>query len=283
MEHIKGQNIQEYIREHPENINEIFKQVVAGFTYLEKIKVLHRDLRPDNILITSDGVVKIIDFGFSKLAEFEKDGNKSISLNWRYDTPQDFNNGTYDHKTEVYFVGKMFEELIKSNKLGNFAYNDILKSMISKDRSDRINSFNDVDVSLSESEFTGFEFSEEEKANYQTFAIPLESLFSKIQDDAEYVREPEIIIRSLDSLYRDSLLEEYVQDISSLTKCFVKGMYRYFPKQKFEVEKVKDFSSFLKSLSTEKQKVVINHIFIRIDKIEKYNALLEFDPDDIPF
>lgn len=45
----------------------IFKQIVTGIKYCHSKNVLHRDIKLDNILLTSQGTVKICDFGVSKL------------------------------------------------------------------------------------------------------------------------------------------------------------------------------------------------------------------------
>lgn len=66
MEYIDGSNIEEYLKLYPENINNIFEQIINGFAYLESQNILHRDIRSGNILVDKNGFVKIIDFGFGK-------------------------------------------------------------------------------------------------------------------------------------------------------------------------------------------------------------------------
>ena len=48
------------------SLNDIFVQLIDGFTYMEEHGVIHRDIRERNILINKDGVVKRIDFGIGK-------------------------------------------------------------------------------------------------------------------------------------------------------------------------------------------------------------------------
>jgi len=64
MEHVDGQDIETFLSTQPERTNDVFVQVIDGFRYLESNQILHRDIRPANILVRADGVVKIIDLGF---------------------------------------------------------------------------------------------------------------------------------------------------------------------------------------------------------------------------
>uniref|UniRef100_A0A0R3W4Z5 Protein kinase domain-containing protein n=1 Tax=Taenia asiatica TaxID=60517 RepID=A0A0R3W4Z5_TAEAS len=50
----------------------IIDQVVKGMAYLEKVGVVHRDLRAANVLVHADGSVKIADFGLTKIADFNQ-------------------------------------------------------------------------------------------------------------------------------------------------------------------------------------------------------------------
>jgi eukaryotic-like serine/threonine-protein kinase len=90
MEYILGEDIEVYSRNNPEKINEIFGQAVAGFAHLETNHILHRDIRPMNIMVRDDGVVKIIDLGFGKKVQEPFDFDKSISLNWWCEPPKEF-------------------------------------------------------------------------------------------------------------------------------------------------------------------------------------------------
>lgn len=82
MEYIQGEDIKGYLQNNPHRLNDIFVQIINGFNYLELNGILHRDIRPENILVSDDGFVKIIDFGFGKEINFDEDFDKSITLNW---------------------------------------------------------------------------------------------------------------------------------------------------------------------------------------------------------
>jgi serine/threonine-protein kinase len=80
MEYITGNNISKYLTDNPDKLNEIFVQTIIGFKYLEENNVLHRDIRPDNLLVSENGIVKIIDFGFGKKINFDENFDNSVSL-----------------------------------------------------------------------------------------------------------------------------------------------------------------------------------------------------------
>jgi eukaryotic-like serine/threonine-protein kinase len=105
MEYVRGEDIEDYLAKHPEDVNEIFAQVIDGFTHLEKHRILHRDIRPQNIMVADGGAVKIIDLGFGKQAFDSGDFDKSITLNWWCEPPSEFTEHIYDYQTEFILSG----------------------------------------------------------------------------------------------------------------------------------------------------------------------------------
>jgi serine/threonine protein kinase len=72
MEYIRGQSLREAIASKgltPQRALELGLQIAEGLAKAHEKGVLHRDLKPDNLLISEDGYAKIIDFGLAKLVE----------------------------------------------------------------------------------------------------------------------------------------------------------------------------------------------------------------------
>lgn len=281
MEYVEGTDILTYLKNYPEKTNEIFLQVVKGFQYLEDRKILHRDIRPANIMVTNGGVVKIIDFGFGKHINESNDFDKSITLNWWCEPPNDFSSDLYNFSTEVYFVGKLFEKIILESKVEHFAYKAILKKMCHKNPVDRMQSFSELDSQLENEKFEGFLFSEDEINHYRSFASCVESCFSKICNSADYVMDVDEVEIALSDLYQGVMLEYYIPAPANLARCFVNGEYYYRKNASVPVEDLKVFLALLKSCSIEKKNIILRNIHSRLDSLERYSKVI--NPEDIPF
>ena len=76
MEFVDGQPIHQWCDEHKLNIMqrlELFRTVCSAVQYAHQRLVVHRDLKPGNILVTADGTVKLLDFGIAKLLDASQD------------------------------------------------------------------------------------------------------------------------------------------------------------------------------------------------------------------
>jgi serine/threonine-protein kinase len=282
MEYIEGDSIRDYLAKYPEMIHEIFLQVISGFEYLEENNVLHRDIRPANIMVRDDGILKIIDFGFGKQIQEEADYEKSVSLNWWYEKPLEFSDKVYNFKTEVYFIGKMFEEIIKENGIEKFKYRDLLDNMCEPNPVNRIKNFSDINKHIENDLFYEIGFEGNEHRAYLDFANSIEKHITKIESRAEYINDEERVIMALDNAYRSFMLEEFVPNAALVTNCFLKGQY-YFKKKNFPVSVVKNFLHFIKSSSPEKKGIILSNLITRIDSLSRYDGRYDIHKDDLPF
>ena len=76
LEHIEGITLADWIEKNPspsiKQVTDILDQVIHGLRGMHRLEMLHRDLKPDNIMISSDGSVKIIDLGAVKVAGIQE-------------------------------------------------------------------------------------------------------------------------------------------------------------------------------------------------------------------
>lgn len=89
---------------------EYFREVLIGVSLLHKNGIVHRDIRPDNILITREGRVKVIDFGMAKTEESRRLTVVSMLGSWGYSPPeQRLHAGDVDKgSADIYSLGLTF-------------------------------------------------------------------------------------------------------------------------------------------------------------------------------
>lgn len=281
MEYVEGQHIGDYVTKHPENINDLFLQAVNGFAYLELKSILHRDIRPGNILVDDTGVLKIIDLGFGKHINESEDFDKSISLNWWCPTPADFDDSRYDFTTEVYFVAKLFEKLIFDNNISHFKYTSALKRMCEHEPTNRTKSFANVDREIRNDQFVEFDFTYDEIQSYRDFANQLCSYLSQVDNELKYVDDTSRIIRQLETAFRSFMLEKIVPEPELVARCFFDGSYYYQRNIMISVACVRRFIRLLKTVTGEKQRLILANLHTRFNTIPRYTKPVP--DDDIPF
>lgn len=281
MEHILGAHIDDYLKQNPERINETFRQVIDGFSHLEERKILHRDIRPFNLMVDDSGTVKIIDFGFGKQAADINDFDKSISLNWWCEPPTDFDNGIYDYGTEIYFVGKMFEKIITDNGIQQFAHPTLLRMMCDRFPADRPNSFINIRKELLTDKFPTMEFDPRERTIYKNFSNGLFSSLSKIESNAKYY-DVDAVQTRLENCFKKVMLEDTIPKNNLLTNCLINGSHFFKTKSEFRVNTLRDFIDLLKSCNKEKKNIIISNIQSKIDAVPRYEEHPSFN-DDVPF
>ena len=279
MEYVEGADIEEHLREHPEQTNQLFRQAVSGFCHLEDNGILHRDIRPYNLLVSGSNELKIIDFGFGKQIATAEDFGKSVSLNWWCEPPNEFADQVYDYTTEVYFVGRLFSKILSDNDIEHFQYMGLLARMCEQDPKRRIESFSQVRQTLLAAGFGDIPFSDPELMTYRSFSDALHQAISKIEQGTKYITDGDRIQRTLEDTYRKTMLEEALPKNTLLIRCFLDGAY-YFGSQAVPVSLVKEFLDLFRSCGRERRQIILSNLYTKLDALNRYDAKAD---DDIPF
>ena len=115
MELVEGESIDSYCGRLPLNIESriaLFEQVLSAVDYAHRNLVVHRDLKPSNILVTAEGVVKLLDFGTSKLTEEDSGTTLHRALTPRYASPEQLRGEPLTTATDIFSLGVTLYELL---------------------------------------------------------------------------------------------------------------------------------------------------------------------------
>lgn len=117
MELVEGRTLNEVIAEQApmdyRQVINISKQVAAALRVAHKNKIIHRDVKPHNIMITNDGVVKLADFGIAKAVNDAtlSTGSKIIG-SVHYFSPEQARGNYVDERSDIYSLGIVMFEML---------------------------------------------------------------------------------------------------------------------------------------------------------------------------
>jgi dienelactone hydrolase len=127
MEFVEGGTLREILSEGPlpsEKLLDIATQIADGLSKAHNAGIVHRDLKPENIMVTSDGFVKILDFGLAKLMPAALDGDSEMmTLAKRtqlgvvvgtvgYMSPEQASGKPVDYRSDQFAFGLILYEMV---------------------------------------------------------------------------------------------------------------------------------------------------------------------------
>ena len=117
MEYVEGIDLKDYIKkkgslDYKETLD-IIKQIAKALEHAHKNGVVHRDIKPQNILITEEGLVKVADFGIARASTASTMTNtKTVLGSVHYVSPEQAKGSFTDNRTDIYYIGIVMYELL---------------------------------------------------------------------------------------------------------------------------------------------------------------------------
>ena len=117
MELAEGITLKEYIRKKgylsPKETVEISKQIASAISHAHKNHIIHRDIKPQNILVSDTGIIKVTDFGIAKATSGNTVTSTATAMgSVHYISPEQAKGRFCDEKSDIYSLGITMYEMV---------------------------------------------------------------------------------------------------------------------------------------------------------------------------
>jgi tetratricopeptide (TPR) repeat protein len=121
MEYVDGMPIDAYCRTYALSIPDklrLFLQLCDAVEHAHRALIIHRDIKPANVLVTADGIAKLLDFGIAKLTSRSGPLDATATRIWtpQYASPEQLLGRVVTTSTDVYSLGVLLFELLAERK-----------------------------------------------------------------------------------------------------------------------------------------------------------------------
>lgn len=135
-EYINGEPLSEILAktgvQREDDTKNIIGQICDGLTFLHKHNIIHRDINPNNIMVTKDGTIKIIDFDISRSVKKNSATDTVVLGTVGYAAPEQFGFSQSDTRTDIYAVGVLANVMLTGKMPNEHLYGGKLGRVIAK-------------------------------------------------------------------------------------------------------------------------------------------------------
>ncbi|MFO0722914.1 MAG: serine/threonine-protein kinase [Myxococcota bacterium] len=121
MELVEGQNLLAYVADRRLDRAAriaLWRSIAEGVAHAHQRLIVHRDIKPGNVLVRSDGAPKLLDFGIAKLLDATDEGAQPSTRIYTpgYAAPEQLAGGQITTRTDVHALGTLLEELLSARR-----------------------------------------------------------------------------------------------------------------------------------------------------------------------
>lgn len=144
-EYVRGQTLENYLREHGDmdqaTVRHIALQLCEGLGALHEKGIVHRDLTPNNIIVTDRQKVKIIDFGISRVERVNASNDTEFLGTAGFAAPEQYGFRQSSARTDIYALGVLINYMLvgtfPNEQLANGQLRSIIVKCTKMDEADR--------------------------------------------------------------------------------------------------------------------------------------------------
>src|SRR5499427_3725056 len=120
MEYIEGKNLKSLLADKKkftwDEVADLIAQIGEALDYAHRKGIIHRDIKPANIILTTDGKVKITDFGIAKVASSNLTTTGQFLGTPNYMSPEQVSGAPVDGRSDIFSLGVVLYELLTGRK-----------------------------------------------------------------------------------------------------------------------------------------------------------------------
>ncbi|MFN8671659.1 MAG: serine/threonine-protein kinase [Candidatus Sericytochromatia bacterium] len=234
MEYFEGQTLEDLIKEkgiiNPRDAIRILIQVCLALDYIKMHNIVHRDIKPGNIIVSDTGIAKILDFGISKVIDepvkYSLIGGPMCGTLYYMSPEQLTDSERVDHKADMYSLGATMYHMVTGKK--PFETDNITELMMmhigeipKKPKllsNEIIDEFSDLIMVLLEKSPS------KRASSYQEIILSLDNIYNKYEKlDKEHESE-KILAKEIEKINKTEEKGDPFSDTNILKQMFLKKL-----------------------------------------------------------